>query len=131
MNNWQIRGKAHNFAYIWLRRTFFLCYSYVQNGSVCLPLRGDIRNQLLMDNHQELNSINILIVDDHPLIREGLRKLLDMEPDINIMAEAGTGQQALEIPRHLQPDVVMLAINLPNLDAIRGTSQLNAERNQI
>ncbi len=84
-----------------------------------------------MDTHQELNSINVLIVDDHPLIREGLRKLLDMEPDINIMAEAGTGQQALDIARHLQPDVVMLDINLPDLNGIEVTSKIKAERSHI
>src|SRR5260370_19328665 len=84
-----------------------------------------------MDTHQELNSINILIGDDHPHIREGLRKLLDIEPDINIMAEAGTGQQALDIARHLQPDVVMLDINLPDLNGIEVTSKIKAERSHI
>lgn len=78
-----------------------------------------------------LHKINVLIVDDHPIMREGLRKLLQEEPDIMVVAEAGTGQQALDIARDLQPDVVLLDINLPNLNGIQVTSKLKAERTGI
>jgi DNA-binding NarL/FixJ family response regulator len=85
-----------------------------------------------MDKHQELNSlINVVIVDDHPMIREGLRKLLGDEPDIVILAEAGTGQQALDIAREMQPDVVLLDINLPDLNGIQVTSKLKGERTHM
>jgi len=85
------------------------------------------------DNHESDNErkINVLIVDDHPIMREGLRKLLQEEPDIIVIAEAGTGQQALDIARDTQPDVVLLDINLPNLNGIQVTSRLKADRNRI
>ena len=90
--------------------------------------------QIFMGNHQELGAIrkiNILIVDDHPIIREGLRKLLEMEPDIVVIAEAGTGEQALLVARQIQPDVVLLDINLPNLNGLQVTAQLKADRNRM
>jgi DNA-binding NarL/FixJ family response regulator len=86
-----------------------------------------------MDDHQETNGlrkITILIVDDHPIIREGLRKLLEMEHDIDVIAEAGSGEQALEMARQAQPDVVLLDINLPNLNGLQVASQLKADRNR-
>src|SRR5258707_8840124 len=85
------------------------------------------------DNHESDNErkMNVLVVDDHPIMREGLRKLLQEEPDIVVIAEAGTGQQALDIARDTQPDVVLLDINLPNLNGIQVTSRLKADRNRI
>ena len=85
-----------------------------------------------MDKFQELKSlINVVIVDDHPLIREGLRKLLGDQPDIAVLAEAGTGHQALEIARDMQPDVVLLDINLPDLNGLQVTSRLKGERTHM
>jgi DNA-binding NarL/FixJ family response regulator len=87
-----------------------------------------------MDNYSErraLDKISILIVDDHPIIREGLRKLLELEQDIVVLGEAGTGQQALEMSRTLQPDIVLLDINLPNLNGLQVASQLKSARSRI
>ena len=84
-----------------------------------------------MDDHKEpdiLHKITVLIVDDHPIIREGLRKILEMESDIEVIAEAGTGQQALDVARQAQPDVMLLDINLPNLNGLQVTGQLKADR---
>ncbi len=86
-----------------------------------------------MVDHQELKArekIRVLIVDDHPIIRDGLRKLLEMEQDILVIAEAGTGQQALDIARETQPDVVLLDINLPNMNGLQVASQLKADHNR-
>jgi DNA-binding NarL/FixJ family response regulator len=81
---------------------------------------------------QELDSkITIVIVDDHPLIREGLHKLLSDEKDIVILGEASTGQQALDLARDVQPDVVLLDINLPDLNGIQVTSKLKSERTHM
>jgi DNA-binding NarL/FixJ family response regulator len=87
----------------------------------------------MSNNHESGNErkINVLIVDDHPIMREGLRKLLEAEPDLVVIAEAGTGQQALDMARDTQPDVVLLDINLPNLNGIQVTSRLKADRNRI
>src|SRR5690349_7252460 len=87
-----------------------------------------MNNSHAPDNERK---INVMIVDDHPIMREGLRKLLEDEADIVVIAEAGTGQQALDMARDQQPDVVLLDINLPNLNGIQVTSRLKADRNRI
>jgi DNA-binding NarL/FixJ family response regulator len=69
-----------------------------------------------------------MIVDDHPIIREGLRKLLEMESDIVVIAETGTGEQALDLAREKQPDVVLLDINLPRMNGLQVASLLKADR---
>ena len=58
----------------------------------------------------------ILIVDDVPAVREALRWLLDNEPDLEVVGEAGDGAQALQRAAELRPDVVILDIELPDLD---------------
>jgi two-component system, NarL family, response regulator DevR len=67
--------------------------------------------------------IRVLIVDDHELVRAGLRSLLQTEPDVEIVAEAATGSQALVQGKRLQPDVVLLDARLPDMagpDVCRG-----------
>ncbi len=80
---------------------------------------------------EALRKITILIVDDHPIMREGLRKLLELEQDIIVVGEAGTGEDALTTARQIQPDVVLLDINLPNLNGLQVTSLLKADRRRI
>jgi len=87
-----------------------------------------------MDNKQSptgLHNIGVMIVDDHPIMREGLRKLVVEQSDLSVIAEATTGPQALEIARDLQPDVVLLDINLPDMNGIEVASKLKAERSKI
>ncbi|MCE7946146.1 MAG: response regulator, partial [Chloroflexi bacterium CFX4] len=68
--------------------------------------------------------IALLVVDDHPLMRGGLRKLLELEADMIVLAEAGNGEDALRLAHDLQPDVVLLDINLPTLNGLEVTSRL-------
>jgi DNA-binding NarL/FixJ family response regulator len=68
--------------------------------------------------------IALLVVDDHPLMRGGLRKLLELEADMIVLAEAGNGEDALRLAHELQPDVVLLDINLPTLNGLEVTSRL-------
>jgi DNA-binding NarL/FixJ family response regulator len=88
-----------------------------------------------MNNYQEPNSpgnkINVMIVDDHPIMRDGLRRLLETEPDIKVIAETGTGEQALVMVKEFQPDVVLLDINLPNLNGLQVTSRLKADHSRV
>lgn len=58
--------------------------------------------------------MTILIVDDHGLVREGLRRLLDAEPDLEVVAEAATAHEALALARHSRPQVVVLDVRLPD-----------------
>jgi DNA-binding NarL/FixJ family response regulator len=69
-------------------------------------------------------TISVLIADDQDLVREGLRMLLDAEPDIAVAAEAGTGSQAIAAARKHDPDVVIMDVRMPDMDGIEATAHL-------
>jgi DNA-binding NarL/FixJ family response regulator len=69
-------------------------------------------------------SIRVVLVDDQPLLRTGFRMILDAEPDIEVVAEAGDGEQAVEIAQRLRPDVVLMDIRMPVLDGVQATRRL-------
>ncbi|MEM7028756.1 MAG: response regulator transcription factor [Chloroflexota bacterium] len=73
-------------------------------------------------SHQK--SIRILLVDDQRLMRDGLRTLLELEPDMTIVGEAENGQMALEQYAELSPDVVLMDIRMPILDGVEATRRL-------
>ena len=64
-----------------------------------------------------MKPIRVLIADDHVLFREGVRAILKSVPDIEIVGEAGTGQQALALASDLTPDVILMDIQMPDLNA--------------
>jgi pilus assembly protein CpaE len=70
------------------------------------------------------DSIKVLIVDDIPETRDHLTKLLGFESDINVVGAAESGQQALEMAAQLNPDIVLMDINMPDMDGITATEQL-------
>lgn len=70
--------------------------------------------------------IKILVVDDEPAVRQGLRMRLELEPDLAIAGEATSGLEALELAQELQPDVVVMDIELPQMDGITATAELQA-----
>jgi DNA-binding NarL/FixJ family response regulator len=71
-----------------------------------------------------MGEIRLLIVDDQRLMREGLRTLLELEPDLEVAGEAGDGQEALELFASLQPDVVLMDIRMPVMDGVEATRRL-------
>ncbi|MBN1147375.1 MAG: response regulator transcription factor [Anaerolineales bacterium] len=75
--------------------------------------------------------IRLLLVDDHEVIRTGLRMLLESQSDIKIVGEAKSGAQALEMASALQPDVIVMDITLPDISGIEATRRIKQQHPQI
>lgn len=71
--------------------------------------------------------IRVLLVDDQPLLRSGFRALLELEDDIEVVAEAGDGEQGVDLARALRPDVVLIDIRMPVVDGIEATRRIAAD----
>ena len=72
-------------------------------------------------------SIKVLLVDDHAIIREGLRSLLDKQSEMEVIADTDDGRKAIEFVRELSPDIVIMDITMPGLHGIEATRQITAE----
>jgi NarL family two-component system response regulator LiaR len=70
--------------------------------------------------------IKVLIVDDHQVVRQGLRTFLELHDDIDVVGEAGDGATAVEMVRQLCPDIVLMDLVMPHLDGINATRQVKA-----
>ena len=73
------------------------------------------------------DEIQILIADDHPLFRFGLRALLEAEEGTAVIGEATTGEEAVNMAASLQPDVILMDINMPELNGIEATRRILAD----
>ena len=72
-------------------------------------------------------AIRVVIVDDQALVRAGFKMILQAQPDIHVVGEAGDGEQALGLMRTLKPDVALMDIRMPGLDGIEATRKVTAE----
>ena len=68
-----------------------------------------------------MEKIRVLLADDHTIVRQGLRVLLEAEPDIAVVAEAETGRQAVQLAREHKPDVIVMDIAMPTLNGLEAT----------
>jgi two-component system response regulator NreC len=76
-------------------------------------------------------SIRIIVADDHQIVRQGLRTLLEKEPDMQVVAEAEDGRRTLNLARELIPQVIVMDVEMPDLNGIEATMQILAELPQI
>jgi DNA-binding NarL/FixJ family response regulator len=75
--------------------------------------------------------IKVLLVDDQTLIRQGIRLLLEIEPDIQVVGQAANGSTALEQVEALHPDVVLMDVRMPEMDGVAATRELSAHHPEV
>lgn len=74
-----------------------------------------------------MTRLRVLLAEDHAIVREGLRALLDAQPDMEVVGEAADGREALEAAKALGPDVVVMDISMPGLNGARATEAIRRE----
>jgi len=77
-----------------------------------------------------MESIQVLIVDDHHIVREGQRALIESEPGMEVIGEAVDGQQAVDLARDLAPDVILLDLQMPKKDGLEAIKEIRDENSQ-
>jgi DNA-binding NarL/FixJ family response regulator len=78
-----------------------------------------------------MKKLRILLADDHKIVRDGLRLLIDGQPDMRVVGEAADGKEALIQARALKPDVVVMDLSMPELNGLQATQVLKAERPEL
>ena len=78
-----------------------------------------------------MKSIRIVVVEDHLLVREGIRDLLQQERDMEVVGEAADGEEAIALVNRVKPDIVLLDIAMPKLNGIEATKRIKAEQPRV
>lgn len=76
-------------------------------------------------------SIAVLLADDHKIMRDGLRLLIEREPDMEVVGEAADGRRTVQLVRELSPDVVIMDVTMPHLNGLEATRQIVAEAPKV
>jgi DNA-binding NarL/FixJ family response regulator len=70
------------------------------------------------------NEITVLLVDDHSLVRKGFRRMLEDDPDIRVVGEAGSGREAVDAAERLRPKVIVMDMSMPEMDGVEATREI-------
>src|SRR5215467_8667329 len=96
-------------------------------GASCLPgtwTRRGLEEAVLKEEEGSMASVRILLIDDHPVVRAGLRGVLEAESDFQVVGEADTGAHGISLARTFRPDVVVTDLLLPDLDGVAVTQRI-------
>src|SRR5712671_6636890 len=78
-----------------------------------------------MENRKS-QPVRILLADDHPIFRDGLRRLLEAEPDLKVIGEACDGSEAVKMARQLKPDILLLDLAMPRMPGLEALRELSS-----
>lgn len=76
-----------------------------------------------------MSKINVLIADDHSMVRQGLKQILELEQDMSVIAQAANGEEAVKMARQHKPDVILMDINMPGTNGLQAIKELKQEQN--
>jgi DNA-binding NarL/FixJ family response regulator len=88
------------------------------------PIPAALEKTLTVQNPELSQSVRILLADDHAMVRQGIRALLERHDDLLVVGEAWDGQHACELAEALEPDVIVMDANMPHLDGIEATHRI-------
>jgi CheY-like chemotaxis protein len=93
----------------------------------------DKQSHLIPDEKQVKlrQNLNILLVDDHDMVRKGLRQMIEQQDDMSVVAEASDGREAVELARRYSPDIIVMDVNMPVMDGIEATQKIKSEMPNI
>jgi two-component system, NarL family, response regulator DegU len=75
-----------------------------------------------------MDKIRILIADDHSMVRQGIKQILELEEDITVVAQASNGDEAIKFAREIEPDVILMDINMPGTNGLQAINELKQDK---
>lgn len=110
---------------------FFAVKSNKPDGQHSAGPHHNAGSIVIWENTEGMKKINLMLVDDHEMIRSGLKSLLQTEEDLNVVGEASNGAEALEKVADLRPDVVVMDISMPVMDGLETTKRMTRQFPEI
>jgi DNA-binding NarL/FixJ family response regulator len=100
----------------------------VRVGPSVAPVFGGVAGRLEVEARvNDTAAIRVLLVDDHAVVRMGLKVFFDLQDDIEVVGEAGDGSEGVAMARRLRPDVVLMDLLMPNMDGLTAIARIKAE----